>query len=693
MDGSLITGLAARVLPQDMDLQFGFEAEATPGVFVVHSFEGREALFDLFEVTIDLIAHDSEIDLQALLDTPAALGIYHKYDAPRFLHGQIAEVEKRGTGHRRSYYRVVLRPSLHRLAYISDARIFQNQSVVEISNSILQETGVVDVDWRMALDHEAREYCVQYGETSYDFLRRIWAEEGIFFWFEHGATGHRLILSDAPLAMPTLSAAETLRYNATSGGATKGFWVTRFDQIERVRATQRVARDYSFKNPSYTQEHSVGQYASNGAKGTYELYHYPGRHKSPTVGQPFNDHALEAHRVEATTATGETNSIQLSAGFIFALTDHPNMAANSQHRLLFVSHHGTQPAALEEDTPADGATHYSARFTTQPARLPYRAINPNPKPMVDGPQIAHVTGPAGEEIYCDEHGRVKIWFPWDRHGAKDEHSSCWVRVAQNWAGGTWGHMAIPRIGHEVVVDFLGGDPDQPIITGRTYHSANKPPYPLPANKTRMTIKSKTHKGSGSNELRFEDEKDQEEVFIHAQKDKNTKVENNQTERVNTNKVESIGHNKASEIGNDRFDVIGGNMHLSVGPTQKGQYTPSGADDMKEGIGGTSYGLGEKGKTPIGEGNLEITVEKDVGESIGRNNSQLVGKNKTVSVKKSFFVDVAEEYIIDVGEKLTLKCGQSLIVLTKDGSISVNGKVITQTGDELIKLLSDVVKVN
>ena len=422
---------------------------------------------------------------------------------------------------------------------------------------------MADIDWQLAMPHETREYCVQYNETCYDFLKRIWAEEGMFFWFEHSASTHKMIVSDAPLAMPMLKAAQSIAYNNLPGGAKKGFWVSRFNQKERLRATRRVSKDYTFKQPSAPHLYEVGQYMPNGAKGEYELYTYPGRHKTPGTGQPFNDYALEAHRVEATTAEGETNNIQLSSGFIFALFDHPDETLNSNHRLLRVTHKGKQPSALEEEAPEDEATTYTAYFISQPARIPYRPINPNPKPMVEGPQIAVVTGPKGEEIYCDEHGRIKVWFPWDRHGKKDEKSSCWVRVSQSWAGGNWGTMAVPRIGQEVICDFLSGDPDQPIITGRTYHAMNKPPYPLPDHKTRMTIKSQTHKGEGYNEITFEDEAEKEFVYIHAQKDMELHVKNSYQKRVEFDSTESIGNNSHLAVAKDRIEKVDGNQDMTV----------------------------------------------------------------------------------------------------------------------------------
>lgn len=564
MNNLTLSGLGGQVLSQDTDFLFGFEAPVASGQFVVLGFEGNEAIFDGYEITVDLASDNSSINLHNLLDTPATLSIMNKYDEPRYINGVIAEIEKGQTGFSRTYYRAVIKPALHRLNYVSDSQIFQEMTVPDISTLILEAHRIPDVEWKLALDHQTREYCVQYGETAYDFLRRIWAEEGMFFWFEHSENAHMMVISDAPLAMPMLPLAPSLTYNNNSGGASKGSWVSRFNQVERLRATNRMSADYSFKRPAYHQQHQVAQYVQNGAKGQYELYQYPGRHKNPGAGQPFNDYALEAHRVEATTAEGETNNIQLSAGFIFGLTDHPDDAVNENHRLLSVYHTGSQPAALEEDAPEDAATTYAAKFTTQPSRIPYRPNNPNPKPMVEGPQIAHVTGPAGEEIYCDEHGRVKIWFPWDRHGQKNENSSCWVRVSQGWAGGTWGSMSIPRIDQEVIVDFLEGDPDQPIITGRTYHATNKPPYVLPEHKTKMVIRSDSHKSSGYNELSFEDEGGKENVSLYAQKDQTLKVQHNRMKRVDHDQVESVGSNKSIDVGNNHVEKIGGSMMMNVG---------------------------------------------------------------------------------------------------------------------------------
>ena len=499
-------------------LSFAFTAEAVAHELSVTSFRCNEAMFECFDCVVDVACAEPRLDLVALLDTAACLELHGEAGAPRYFHGVITEAEKSGDGLRRSHYRLTLRPKLGRLQFQSDCRVFQKQTVQEISSAILLQSGVANVDWRLVGHHVAREYCVQYGETHYDFLRRIWAEEGIFFWFEHNRSGHRLVLSDAALSSPPIEGDVTVAFNGMPGGMTREQVVTGFRQIARVRATRRVANDYTFKNPNCNQRHAAALHGGQLPDAPdYELYHYPGRHKQTETGQAFNRHALDAHRVDATVGEGTTTCFRFAVGHVFHLSDHPDTAANGPHRLLKIEHIGAQATSLQEDAPDDAETTYSAAFTSQPSRLPYRPVNPTPKPVVEGPLVGVVTGPEGEEIYCDNFGRVKVWFPWDRHGTPDENSSCWIRVSQNWAGGNRGGVAIPRVGDEVLVDFLSGDPDQPIITGRMYDATKPVAYKLPDSKTKTVIRSATHRGDGFNEISFDDENGHEQMLFYAQR--------------------------------------------------------------------------------------------------------------------------------------------------------------------------------
>ncbi|MGV0821127.1 type VI secretion system tip protein TssI/VgrG [Martelella sp. AMO21009] len=680
------------VLYQDQDIAFTFEASALKdGQLLVHGFTAEERLFDLSQIDIELVSDDPKLDLNALLDTPATLTIHHKYAGIRHFSGIIADMARRDEGLHRTFYTVVLMPALGRLAHGSDSRIFQQKSVPEIIAEVLKENRVEDMRFVLEGAHVAREYCVQYNETHLDFIRRIAAEEGIWFFFTSGEIGqNQVTFIDTPMIVPKLRDMPELEYNANPGGVAKGVFCRSFTYRERLRATSFTQRERLFTNPGYSQEHRADRQADNGAKGNYDLYNYPGGYKKDVAGKPFTRSQLEAVRVEATTGEGRTNAPALTPGYKVMLTEHPNDDCNVFWHLLSVSHEGEQPQALKEEA-GTGSTTYANRFLAMPADLNY-APPKQPKPKADGPEIATVSGPEGEEIYCDDWGRVKLSYPWDRRSKDNEHSSVWTRVTSSSAGGTFGEVILPRINQEVLVDYVRGDPDQPIVTGRSYNALNLPPYKLPEHKTRTVWRSQTHKGKGYNELRFEDENDRQEVYVHAQKDRNEKTNNNHSERINNNWVQSVGHNKGIEVGNNLTEVIGGDMALYVGPTQKGMFTPTGADRMVDGIPGTPYGLGDKG-TGTGEGSMQVSIEKNRNESIGNNDSQLVQNTKNVNVLKSYYLDVGEELVITAGKRILLKSGDSVIVLNSDGSIHINGKQLSHNVDQLIKLLSDVVKVN
>ncbi|QUS59146.1 type VI secretion system Vgr family protein [Pseudovibrio brasiliensis] len=647
---------------QQQDLAFTFAAPAQPEAgLLVTGFSATERLNGLTQIQIELASPDNALDLHSLLDTPATLTIHHKYEGLRHLSGVIAEIARGNEGHHRTSYSLTLLPSLHRLAHGSDCRIFQKKSVPEIVKILLKEHGVEDVKWDLTEPHEAREYCVQYRESHLSFLDRITAEEGIWYYFTYGANGqHTLQFIDNPQIVSELPDQPELEYNSMAGGAVKGVYCNSFVLREQLRATSFMQRDYSFKNPPYNQQHTHQRGEDNGSAGDYALYEYPGRYKADGVGKPFTKHRLEAARVEATTGHGATNAIHLMAGHQFALTGHPNSDYNIKYHLLTVSHQGSQPQAVGEEAGA-GATTYSAGFEVMPARLPYRP-KLSAKPLVDGPQIAHVTGPEGEEIYCDEHGRVKVWFPWDRHGKKNDTSSCWIRVASNWAGASWGHIAIPRIGHEVIVDFLEGDPDQPIITGRTYHANNRTPNKLPDFKTRMVLKSDSHKADGYNELRFEDEGGQEEVWFHAQKFHNGVVENNETWKVGANRhkridgsqSESIGSSKDIEVGGDHREHVKGSEHTQVDGSALRQIKIS--DFLKV--------LGDK-----------VT-------HVVRNAITLVDENWRLETKgkqhfesgTTHYINAGDAVVIQAGASISLNVGGNFVKIDK-GGVQIEGTLV------------------
>ncbi|WGL29501.1 type VI secretion system tip protein TssI/VgrG [Pectobacterium brasiliense] len=527
-------------------LQFTVKVGALPeSTFAVVDFQLSEALNQPFALSLNLASPLPGVDFGAVLDQPCELRVWYEGELKRRVSGIISAFAQGDTGFRRTRYQAEVRPALWRLGLRTNARIFQAQKPEDIIGTLLEESGITDYAFALRHDHAPREYCVQYRESDLAFVTRLAAEEGLYFFHEFEAGKHRVVFADDAGA---LSKGPELFFNLATQGLSEGEYVRRFRYAEAVSTAEVALKDYSFKTPAYGLLHSKMSGELEHQRDTYQHFDYPGRFKKDPSGKAFTGYRLDALRAGAMTGSGESNAAMLMPGSSFTLTEHPNPTLNAAWQLVAITHGGQQPQALEEESGGEPTT-YSNSFEVVSAKSTWRAGLPY-KPMVDDPQIATVVGPSGEEIYCDEYGRIKLQFPWDRYGASDDQSSCWVRVSQGWAGGQYGMIAIPRIGHEVIVSFLEGDPDQPIVTGRTFHATNPSPYELPLHKTRMSIKSKTHKGGGFNELRFEDQAGQEEVFIHAQKDMNTVVLNNQSTLVENDQFSHIKNNMHHTINNE-----------------------------------------------------------------------------------------------------------------------------------------------
>ncbi|WP_454726486.1 MULTISPECIES: type VI secretion system Vgr family protein [Cupriavidus] len=485
-------------MPSQSDLRFTF-AVAGSVEFEVIEFDLHEALSETFHLDVQLAHANAHLDFASILDQPAVLTIWHGARAVRHLHGRVSTFEAGDTGFRRTRYRAVVEPTLARLRLGSDWRIFQTRSVPEIIQAVLADYGITDYEQVITNSHLPREYCVQAGETDFQFLQRIAAEEGLFHRFAFSADGHRLIHGDRLYIHGAIDGGP-VRYQPNPGGDQPEPALRRFTYTEHVRTARQTQRDYTFKHPRYRQEHTqVG-----GKDDGYERYDYPGRYKQDAAGRPFTENRLLGHRRDARMAVVEGDDPRLIPGVAFDLIDHPRDDLNHGWRPVRMHHHGVQHTSqAEESAGAQQGTHY--RYTAEiiPDRIEWRP-EPAERPVIAGPQVATVVGPEGEEIYVDEYGRVKVQFPWDRQGREDERSSCWVRVASDWAGGRWGHIAIPRIGQEVIVDYLDGDCDQPIITSRVFNATQPVPYALPKHNILSVIKSREHKGERASELRLDD---------------------------------------------------------------------------------------------------------------------------------------------------------------------------------------------
>ncbi|MCG9582334.1 type VI secretion system tip protein VgrG [Vibrio tubiashii] len=543
------------------------------------------------------------------------------------LNGIVRQFGKGDTGHHHTFYTLTMVPALERLALRRNSRIFQLKTVPEILSVLLQEMGINEYAFVLKNEHIQREFCVQYRESDLDFLHRLAAEEGMVYSFVHEQGKHTLLFTDANDGLLKLS--QPIPYNSISGGVVEQPFINTFSTRVRSEVSHNDLQDYSFKKPTYTfAQNARGTKMDYQRADVYEHFDFPGRFKDDASGTLFNTARLAYLRRDARTALGKSNHAGLIAGKKFDLQEHITAEVNREWLVVCVEHVGKQPQALEEEG-GSGETTYSNKFKVIPTDYVWQA-EPTVKPQVDGPMVATVAGPEGEDIYCDEYGRVKVHFHWDRYSNNDENSSCWVRVSQGWAGKQYGMIALPRVGHEVIVSFLNGDPDQPIITGRTYHATNVPPYSLPEHKTKTAIRTETYQGLGFNELSFEDQADKERIYVHAQKDFDIEVKNDHSLEIK--------HDKHLTVENDQFELTKNNRHLTV------------------------------------QGELRERVLADKSVNIGGGLQQKVKSKTAIDAGDEVHLKAGNKIVLDAGSAITIKAGGSFVKVDA-GGVHVVGSAI------------------
>jgi len=685
---------------------FTLTIEGVDAALSVASFEGTEAISELFAFHVDITSTTTGLDPETIAGAKSVLTITTGDQASRYLSGIVARVELGEQTEKAAVYRVMIVPSFFRLLYRHDARIFQEQKVDEIIQAVFAAAGVEN--FRLALQGEyvVREYCVQYRESDWAFVSRLMEEEGIFYFFEHDDSSHTLVLGDAPATHARIASPDKIAFRPALGAMARGESVSKLIVGREIRPGKVAITDFNFKKPSL----SLMSSAAGASESDLEVYDFPGQFELPDDGAALAKVRLGEWEASRRWGAGESGCARFTAGFVFELFDHPRDEASRAYLLTRVHHHGVAPqmsGTLSTDR------SYSNRFEIIPDDVPYRPARRTPRPFVRGVQTAIVTGPSGEEIYVDEHGRVKVQFPWDRQGQNDEKSSCWIRVSQVWAGAGFGAMWIPRIGHEVVVDFVEGNPDRPLIVGRVYHGMNVPPYPLPAEKTKSTIRSNSSPGGGgSNELRFEDKAGSEEVYLHGEKDWTIRIENNKTEQVgndqslhvDSDRKKTIGGNQSESVGKDKSIKVSGNHLETIGANESQNI---GANATKN-VGGAflaaitgpaTVSSGANATVNVA-GKLAIGIGGDREETIGGSSTESVGADQKVSVKGDSKLDVGGsvatqvtkdesrqvggEQKLEVTEKITITCGDAKVVIEKNGDITVTGKTIkVESSDKIV----------
>ncbi len=712
-------------------------------VLLLSSFQGSEGLSIPFCFELELLSENHNIQFKDIIGQYVTVSILLADGKKRYFHGLISRfsqgrgTEKTGTGAVLSSYTATMVPWFWLLTRTADSRIFQNLTVPEIVQQIFQEKGFLDFENKLHSSYDQWIYCVQYRETDFNFICRLLEEEGIYFFFKHEDKKHTLVLSDVPDEHKDCPGQETARYQITAGGWLEEDTISILEMTQEIKAGKYALKDFNFETPNTDLKVEAASKQALGP-GEREIYDYPAGYGKRARGDNLVNIRMQEEEAEITTITGSSDCRAFTSGYRFELKDYHRQDMNDKaYVLTSLSHWVTQGYTTED---GESEFSYNNEFTCIPLDVPYRPPRNTPKPVVEGVQTAIVAGPSGEEIYPDEHGRVKVQFHWDREGKKDDHSSCWIRVSQLWAGAGWGAMYIPRIGHEVIVDFVEGDPDCPIIIGRVYHGANKPPYGLPGAKTQSTIMSNSSKGGGgSNELRFEDAAGSEEVYIHAQKDTTIATENdknqttghdetlsignNRTKTVGVDQSETVGSNKEIKVGSNHTEAIGANMSQNVGSSKTetiaiakaltigAAYQVSVGAAMNETIGAlkaeeigaakmvnvgasSSENVGINKSTDAGS-NISESAGKDISEKAGKNISgnagdnisQSAGKDYSMSSGKKMSLSAGDDYsvagkkkgVINIADQLTLKCGSSSITMKKDGTITIEGKDINVKG--------------
>jgi type VI secretion system secreted protein VgrG len=716
-----------------------------PANLLVRSAVVTEHLGQLYEMEVELLSPDEKLPLNDLLGKGFTLLLSLPDDSVRYFHGLVSEFSQSGRLGRYACYSVTVVPWLWLLTRASNCRIFQKKSVPDILKEVFRKHGVSDFDDSLSSNYSPRDYCVQYMETDFNFVSRLMEDEGIYYFFRHEQDKHTLVLCDGVGAHSTTSGFETVPYFPPSENSVREQdHINDWELSQSIQSGKLAHTDYDFTKPR-TSLMAQCVVTRDYPKSDSELYEYPGGHVTVSEGERYAQRQLESIQQLYERVSGEGNARGLTVGSLFTLDGFPREDQNREYLLVSTVHHfkGTD----FESGVADEEGDVEVEFEAVPSRQPYRSPLVTPKSRVAGPQTAVVVGKSGEEIWTDQYGRVTVQFHWDRDGKKDENSSCWVRVSQLWAGKNWGAMHIPRIGQEVVVDFLEGDPDQPLITGRVYNAVEMPPYDLPANQTQSGVKSRSSK-SGTpdnfNEIRFEDKKGSEQVYIHAEKNQDIVVENDETHSVGHDRSKSIGHDEKTTVGHDRNEsvgnnetiaiavnrtetvgsnetiTIGSNRKIAVGASESAtvalqrthtvgvneSITVGAAQEITVGAGqtitvgaGQANTIGADQTTSVGA-NRSINVGSDQSVTIGGNASmnvasdeaRAVGGERATSIGKDDSLSVTNNLNISAGDSVTITTGDASISMKKDGTITIKGKDITVDGSGKIniKASSDVV---
>jgi type VI secretion system secreted protein VgrG len=610
---------------------------------LLNSFTGDERVSTPFRFILELLSPNPNVDIQGLLRKAGVISIKLDEETERHIHGfinRIALMEYGEDG--MAVYQAELVPWFWFLTLYSNCRIFQNKTVPDIVEQIFKDRGFKDYKLSLQASYQPRDYCVQYRETDFNFVSRLLEDEGIFYFFQQSEEKHTLVLADDKSSFAACPSKPSASYTPSTGGRLDADTILGIEQEYKVNTGMTSLADYDFQKPNTSLYTTLSGPADI---SMYEGYDYPGDYTTKDDGDRYAKLRMEEREVPLVTVRGKSNCMGFECGYKFTLSGHFRDSANQDYTLIALRHQGQNSSYRTGHTdPFD----YSNQFETIPNSVPFRPPRLGRKPVIPSTQTALVVGQSGEEIWTDQYGRIKVQFFWDRVGTKDDNSSCWIRVAQGWAGKQWGSIYIPRIGQEVVVSFLEGDPDRPLITGSVYNADQTVPYALPDQQTKSTLKSMSSKGGGGfNEIRLEDKKGSEQIFINGQK--------NLDIQIGTDRQENIGNNRSLTVTNDKMEKVGRDSHLEI------------TRDRIEKIGRDQH-LNIAGKAAISiTGSCSLAVTGDVLEQFSGNHSSQVTQNLYLK---------AMQVVIEASTGLTLKMGPNFITMDPSG-IAISGTPMVQ----------------
>lgn len=634
---------------------------------IFQSMTGTEEMGRLFEFDIELIREQSKgtVDVTALLGKDITLTLEMPDTASRYFNGAIVQFKHTGLTEGYYRYRAVLRPWLWFLTRKANCRIFQEKTIPDIIKEMLGEYSYIDVEHKTEGTHDTLDYCVQYRESDFNFISRLMEHAGIFYYFKHEDGKHTMIITDAGSSYQSVTDYTSIPYFPPGNPAARERdHISEWLNDHQVQSGAYEIDDYDFESPS-TDLTAKSTKSQGHTYDNLEIYDYPGKYTETSTGTTRTDIRIEELHSQYSLIHGQGNAMGIQTGMEFTLSDFYFDEENTEHVVVSASY------TIQGDSFGSGGSSgdslFEVRFVALNSKQQFRPQRITPKPVISGSQTAIVVGKDGEEIWTDQYGRVKVQFHWDRLGENNENSSCWVRVSYPTAGKNWGWVSLPRMDQEVIVSFLEGDPDRPMITGRVYNDEQMPPYELPANQTQSGIKTRSSKegtAENYNEIRFEDKKDSEEVYIHAEKDYNRVVENSETIKIGSDQADEgsqtldIYKDRTTtlETGNDTLTISEGDDTKTISSGDHTLDISSGSSTMTT---GTSISV-DAGSTIDMEAATSITL-KVGSNSIKIDNSGITVKGTMIKIEGTATAEMKSPATTVKGDgMLTLKGGVTMI---------------------------------